>query len=50
MKKHLIVAVLLGFQGLIANAQSTTVVDTSGSTIRVCQVVCTELGCRVVCY
>lgn len=34
----------------LAMAQATTVVDTSGSTIKVCQVVCTELGCRVVCY
>ena len=33
-----------------ATAQSTIVTDISGQTIKVCQVVCTELGCRVICY
>ena len=33
-----------------ATAQSTIVTDVSGQTIKVCQVVCTELGCRVICY
>ena len=50
MKKFFVIAAAIIVPVLIANAQSTTVVDTSGSTIKVCQVVCTELGCRVVCY
>lgn len=48
MKKLLVIALISICSSVMA--QSTTVVDTSGSTIKVCQVVCTELGCRVVCY
>ena len=48
MKKLIAIAALAICSNVMA--QSTTVVDTSGSTIKVCQVVCTELGCRVVCY
>lgn len=33
-----------------AAGADTIVTDVSGSTIKVCQVVCTELGCRVMCY
>lgn len=49
MKKFFVIAAAIVFHALMANAQSTTVVDTSGSSIKVCQIVCTELGCRVVC-
>lgn len=48
MKKLIAIALLAICSNVMA--QATTVVDTSGNTVKVCQVVCTELGCRVVCY
>lgn len=47
--KNLISIVLLSVCTNVM-AQATTIVDNTGSTVKVCQVVCTELGCRVVCY
>ncbi len=48
MKQIMVAAAILFASN--AFSQSTIVTDISGQTIKVCQVVCTELGCRVICY